>query len=477
MLTRRLSPAQQLGLLGLLWSGAAWLGWRAFPLTRLYARPLLNLAKLTAGRPAAWFGSVLIIGALAVIYLAGWRVLQHAEVTVSWVVLLGAPLTVALCLFFTYPLTAADLFDYLALGHLAAFHGANPFTQAPAAFASDPFVAYAAWRHFPSAYGPLWEIAAAALARLAAGNLWRGILLMKAQALLSLVLVSALMAWLVRRRQPRDPRAVQLALFLLLWNPLLLLDIAGNAHHDLWMALALLLAVALAERRRFDLALVALSAGALVKLVPLLLLPLFAATAARRLGWRRAAVQLGLGLTLSALLAWLCYRPFWPLADPLRLAQRADLYTTSVLALIHNQLKAWTNVTTADAVTARLGLALLLGLVGLSAWRAGRAPQPLPIGAARLLTAILLLATAWFQTWYLAWVWPLVALKPRARLVPVLLLFNSTAWFKYLLFDLTFGAHYPPLAPYWQQNLAVSCLVIALPLAFALTRRARAARE
>ena len=84
--------------------------------------------------------------------------------------------------------------------------------------------------------------------------------------------------------------------------------------------LAVLLAVGLAERRRFDLALVALTAGALVKFVPLLILPLVVVTAVRRLGWRRAGGQLGLGLVLSLLLAWLCYRPFWPLTDPLRLA-------------------------------------------------------------------------------------------------------------------------------------------------------------
>ncbi|MBK7202047.1 hypothetical protein [Candidatus Amarolinea dominans] len=59
-----------------------------------------------------------------------------------------------LCLVFTYPLTAGDLFDYLALGHLTVFHDANPFTQFPGQFAFDPFVRYAAWRFFPSAYGP-----------------------------------------------------------------------------------------------------------------------------------------------------------------------------------------------------------------------------------------------------------------------------------------------------------------------------------
>ena len=300
---------------------------------------------------------------------------------------------------------------------------------------------------------------------------WRFvILLMKAQALLSLALVSALTAWLVWQRR-RSPLALQQALFLLLWNPLLLFDIAGNAHNDLWMVLGLLLAVALAERRRFDLALTALTAGALVKFVPLLIMPLLATAAVRRLGWRQAVRQLAVGLALSLLLAWLCYRPFWPLADPLRLAQRSGLNTTSILTLVREIISAWAEVETANASAAHLGQAVLVGLVGLSVWRLWRAPaRSFTLAAAHLLLAILLLATAWFQTWYLAWVWPLLALRPRARLAPVLFLLSTTAWFKYLLFSLVFGAHWPPLVPYWQQNVAAALMVIAPPLGFWLLK-------
>lgn len=301
---RKLSASQQLGLIGLLWLGITVLGWRTFALARLYPIPLLDLAELTADRSGAWLGSVIAVFLLAGIFLAGWRVVSRARAPLAWSIFLAAPLAVAACLTFTYPLTAADLFDYLALGRLTAFHDGNPFTQFPAQFPADTIVRYAAWRFFPSAYGPLWEIMAAGLARLAASHLYRGILLMKAQALLSLALVSALTAWLVWQRR-RSPLALQQALFLLLWNPLLLFDIAGNAHNDLWMALGLLLAVALAERRRFDLALTALTAGALVKFVPLLIAPLLAAAAVRRLGWRQAARQLAIGLALSLLLAWL----------------------------------------------------------------------------------------------------------------------------------------------------------------------------
>ena len=75
-MTRRLSSSQQLSLLGLLWLGVALLGWRAFPLARLYLTPLLDLAKLTANQPGLWLGVAVSIALLNGIYLAGWRVVS-----------------------------------------------------------------------------------------------------------------------------------------------------------------------------------------------------------------------------------------------------------------------------------------------------------------------------------------------------------------------------------------------------------------
>ncbi len=457
---RHLSATARLAGLGLLWLALTVGAWRAFPLAVLYQTPLLDLAGLAARREAVWFGALVVIVLWNFVFLAGWRVMRRARTPVSWSLLLGLPAAVAALLMLTYPLTAADLFDYLALGHLTAFRQANPFTQTPAQFPADPFVRYAAWRNFPSAYGPLWELLAAALAHLAHGNLWRGILLMKGQALVSLAAVSVLVAALTPQGVGRSLR-MQQALFALLWNPLLLFDIAGNGHNDLWMALPLAAALLLWERGRVALALPALAAGVLVKLAPLLLAPLFVVSAARRRAW----AQLLIGTALSGLLIWLCFRPFWPLSDPLRLAQRSGLYTTSWLRLLHDLTLAWVGAPAADALVGRLAAGLLVGAVGLSAWRLWRSRRPdLVTAAMRLLIAVLLVTTAWFQTWYLAWVWPLAAVRPHLRWQRVLLLLSVTSWFKYVLFSLTFGAHKPPLTPYWRQEVGAALLVMAVPL-------------
>jgi hypothetical protein len=182
---------------------------------------------------------------------------------------------------------------------------------------------------------------------------------------------------------------------------------------------------------------------------------------------------LGLLWCSAAFLGWRAFALtrlyFTPLLDLAKLTTDQP----ALVVVVHNLLTAYVPAAAAADVAARLGMALLAGLVGLSTWRQGCASksQPIARAGARLLTAILLLATAWFQTWYLGWVWPLASPRPRTRLVPLLLVFNTTAWFKYLMFDLTFGAYQSPRVPFWLQNVAASCFVMAPPLVLALWKR------
>ncbi|MBK7202049.1 hypothetical protein [Candidatus Amarolinea dominans] len=166
-----------------------------------------------------------------------------------------------------------------------------------------------------------------------------------------------------------------------------------------------------------------------MKFVPLLIMPLLATAAVRRLGWRQAVRPTGsrpgaepaAGLALlPALLA---------AGRPLRLAQRSGLNTTSILTLVREIISAWADVETANASAAYLGQAVLAGLVGLSVWRLWRAGASFTLAVAHLLLAILLLATAWFQTWYLAWSGCCWRRDTRCRLAPVLFLLSTTAWF------------------------------------------------
>lgn len=437
--------------------------YRPFPLDVYVRVPLLSLFKLTTHRPAAWYAFLIGVAGLNLAYLVGLRGLARSRAPIPWWILLLFPAIALALMLFTYPVGAADVFDYLARGQMRAVHGANPFVQVPAQFGSDTLMAYAAWPKFPSAYGPLWELLAAPLARGAGGDLWRGVLIFKAQAVLALVLTAGAVAGLAFQ-QSRQRSTVQLAVYVVLWNPLLLFETGANGHHDLWLAFGILVATWFALRQQYDWALAALTAAALFKFVSLLLIPVFVVAAIRQLGRRRGMEQILTGSIVSLALVWLCYAPFWPMPDPLRLAQRADLFTTSLPAVVRYTLPFLEGPAAASRLAGSLAFGLLALIVLASVVATWLDPHPRPWQRGRnLLVAALLLATAWYQAWYVAWVLPLAAWQPHSRALRGTVLLSVLAWFKYLLFDLTYGLDWQAV-PRWQREVAAFLMVMLLPI-------------
>lgn len=461
---RRPTPTVALLGLGLLSVGLYWACfYRPFPLDVHYQTPLLSLFKLTVNQPSAWYAFLVGVAGLNLAYLAGFRRLSRARTPVPWWIVLLFPAVALLLLLFTYPVGAADVFDYLARGQVRAAYGANPYVQVPAQFADDALMAFAAWPKFPSAYGPLWELVAAPLASWAHGDLWRGVLIFKGQAVLSLVVTAGAVAALAFQSS-RERTTVQLAVFAVLWNPLLLFEIGANGHHDLWLAFGILIATWLALHQRYGLALVALTAATLFKFVSLLLIPVFVVAALRQLGGRRGLRQLLAGGMMSLVLVVLCYAPFWPMPDPLRLAQRAALYTTSLPAVVRYVLQLLADPATATGVAGRLAFGLLALIALVSIVAAWLHPRPAPWHTGRnLLVAALLVATAWYQAWYVAWVLPLAAWQPRSRALRGTMLLSVLAWFKYVLFDLTYGLNWQA-APRWQREVAAFLIIMLFPI-------------
>lgn len=181
------------------------------------------------------------------------------------------------------PLTAplllsTDAWSYWDYGRLPAVHGANPYSVPPSAFPGDPAYAHmgAHWHGTTSVYGPLFTLASEPLS-LAAGSsadaaawIWK-----------LLAAVAALAAALLAARISQRPALTVVAVG---WSPLLAVHAAGGGHNDAWVAALLLGGVAAASARHRVLAGAGWAAAALVKWVPLVLLPLRVLAAAGRDG-------------------------------------------------------------------------------------------------------------------------------------------------------------------------------------------------
>lgn len=190
----------------------------------------------------------------------------------------------------TAPLAAplvlsTDAWTYWDYGRIAIVHDGNPYTQPPSAFPDDPAFAYvgARWAKVPSVYGPLFTLATAPIARIAGDSPEVAAWLFKALAALAMIAAMVGVSRVARRPA--------LAVIVVGWSPLLAIQAAGAGHNDAWIAALAVGALVAVRARRPLLGGASWALAALVKWVPLLLVPLIAIAAIARARARREEVR------------------------------------------------------------------------------------------------------------------------------------------------------------------------------------------
>jgi alpha-1,6-mannosyltransferase len=419
-----LADAALVILCGLTWAAYCFLLLGPYPLLPHYARPeLQDQVKLSGATPravATFSGTFLL---LFLMYAAAVRLCREAVGARGRVAVFAAPALAAVLLAFTYPITAGDVYEYAMSGRLLAHYGRNPLLVPPSEFPSDPFYRKTGWERSPSPYGPLWALVAGGVGRVSGDSLLASLLGFKLLAVLALLCTAGLVYRGVGRTRPEARLA---AFCLVAWNPLLLLEAGANAHNDFLMMLLVVLALDLLARGRPALAFPALVGSILVKFVPALLLPVFGAHLVRRAHSAgptrsafaaRVAASVLLGILLAAAIAAAISSPFGgPGASFRKVLDRLDLFTSSPGAVILESLSARGVPEEEAARTA--GLACYLAFAALVTpvlLRVKGTPDGLMSASFQVMFLYLLLATLWFQPWYLAWLVPLAGLSPDSR--------------------------------------------------------------
>lgn len=385
-----------------------------FPIGSLIAIPRANVGSITRWQPQAALlmaGAGLILhGAYVTAVLASWpatRTLAEPSRLVVW----SYPIVASCFLVLIWPITSTDLFDYIFRGRMSSHYEVNPYTVLPNRYKDDPFFPYLGWPNAPSAYGPLWEVISARMSAVGGVSMWRNLLLHKAFALLTFVLCGVLIARISAER-PSSGRSS--ASLLWLWSPLALFEIVGMGHNDGLIVLSMLLAIWAVNHGRYRWAAVALTLGALFKFLPLILLPLLMVHGARRRPDWPARFRLAAELTLiTVALLVIAYIPYW---DGLRtlsnITLREKFLNAAPLAIVTHTLSQWWHIDLVRPIVSRIGTGLLaLGLLWQmwQIWRNGRDLRSAWFG---LLTWYLIVASQWFQPWYILWLLALVALHP-----------------------------------------------------------------
>jgi hypothetical protein len=448
----------------------------AYPLLAYYAIPLRDLGKISgyALEPALrFFGA---FAALFALYALAYRLASSAHAAASTrvkLIVLAAPLLLALPLLTTFPVGAIDVYDYAFFARMIGHYQANPMIHAPADFPGDAWLGYVAWPHATSPYGPLWQWLSALVYNVTRDNLLATLVAFKLLSTGSLLAAAGLAYRILRAWRPQD--ALKGFVFIA-WNPLLLFESAANAHNDALMVLFVLLALRLQQRQKTTLAIVVIVMGAFIKFPAIFALPLFMMASLHGLvTWRARVLWFTRASVASIAVAGLVYLPLAIGPNPFaNIGAHQDLFTTSFAAV--GVFLARGLVGAASAQRLALVIALFLfGCVLLWIFTTVNGAFPSLVRAAYLsFLALLLIATIWFQAWYLVWLLALAPLAPPgARSVAGLL--SVTALSVYLVYD--FALFWAPWFFLRDDGLTMNLMTVSVvfgpPLALLALQRIR----
>jgi len=337
---------------------------------------------------------VLALGA-GIVYLIALYGFDHTRASrASFILLIFAAVVFRATLWPMLPTLSDDLQRYRWDAKVQA-NGWNPYAIAPQdprlASLRDHYYEIMPGRETPTIYPPATEL----LYRVA-WKFFPGPIEFKVPFAAADVLVLLLLAWIFREEKDRDFRVAVYA-----WNPLVIVEFAGSGHNDVLALLGIVAGLALVKKRP-ALASASIALGAMAKVFPAVLLPVWI----RRAGWPEKRS----GWWAVALVAAVCLLLIVPYWDG-RGAIRADL--------VHYEAN-WKNnhaslYTVIDWVTGggtRIpALVAAAAIWGLAFWLAWKRAEP--ARAAYLLIGTSLAFWPNGYPWYFTWIIPLLCFFPN----------------------------------------------------------------
>lgn len=434
---------------------------------------------------------LVILAGLFALYVLSFVKIRRSPATAGKLrgaVYAGAILAIVVLLFLP-SLLSKDLFDYMVHGRILALHRANPFEIPATAFPPDEFLRAMGWPQYTTMYGPGWVSTCALLAWIFPGSLAGSVLLYKllfAAAHLGngLLIGSLLRSW---------GRPSLEGEFLYLWNPLLILQVAGQGHNDVFLMTWVLLGLLFAQRHAAGrealdeaLAVVCLTLSILVKYVTAPLLALYLAVRWRETGGVAGLGRAGLLAILAAAVLLVGYMPYMAGMDLLHFLRPYEhaAYQGGSLMLL-DQFVKWR--TGADArgvypesvadimLMASTMLAAVLAASGVVFLLRARELPRVPRYGLYVLLFYLLAATALLRVSYGVWIVALAAIVPSGLARRVAFLTSATLFALEIFWVYAIRMAPTGLSVHREQALA-TLVAVGVPIAYLLAGSVRARR-
>jgi hypothetical protein len=226
---------------------------------------------------------------------------------------LAVPILLNIFCLMWLPRQSQDVFSYVAHGFLGLLPGHNPLLEPveaiPHTAVGPRFIGFGWLSPGITPYGILWTRVEMAVVRLCDGNVYAAAVSFKAIATLA-SLASARLIWLVLGRT--SPAMQLQGTLAYLWNPLIVMEFAGEGHNDAVMIFFSIGAVAACIASWPTISILAQLLGAMSKYITLLFLPaqVWYLWRVRRNG-RQLALQLATAAAVGLAIAVLLYAPLW----------------------------------------------------------------------------------------------------------------------------------------------------------------------
>lgn len=142
-------------------------------------------------------------------------------------------LAITIPMLFAYNALSHDVFNYIFNAKMVTYYEANPHLEVALSFADDEWTRFMHNTHTPAPYGYIWTGLSLIPYAIGGGKFITTWLAFSAFSLISLF---ALLVTLILSAKHWLAKIPQLWLLsLVLMNPLVLIEVIGNSHNDLWM--------------------------------------------------------------------------------------------------------------------------------------------------------------------------------------------------------------------------------------------------
>lgn len=361
----------------------------------------------------------------------------------------------SLCLiatFISFPSLSTDVFDYISSNRVLYEHQANPWLHAPQEFTNDEFIYLGSWKFRASVYGPVQFVFSSVVSFLGRDNIILNIIGFK---LINIFFTVATFFLLLKILKQIAPSRAAFGLAVFAWNPLLYIEIIGNAHNDIIMAFFTLLGIYFLINQKIFLSALTISLSILTKMSSALFIPPLIIFLIKNKN-RKTVFKFLLTLVIITIVGFATLgNGFFGLVK--NLGVQTSLYLRSlptILRYMFIKIGFTENISNLIEKLFTVPLFLFTYIKAVTKLNINKLFSVLVF----TMMAYLIIASPMLQPWYLIWFLPIAALLPPGRLLYSSLTFTFSSLLHYIVLYVSF--YFSPLSFMWQVFMFI---IIAFP--------------